>query len=92
MTVSASCGAISASALVMRVGLQAGELLHQRLALRRRIEQPLAAVIVAGLLHDIALVQELLEHPAERLLGDAQDVEQVGDLQAGIAVDEMQTR
>jgi hypothetical protein len=32
----------------------------------------------------------LLEHAAERLLGDAQDVEEIGDLQPGIAVDEMQ--
>ena len=53
------------------------------------VKQALPAVVVAGLLHDIALVEQLLEHPAQRLLGDAQHVEQIGDLQAGIAVDEM---
>ena len=52
--------------------------------------QPLAAVVRAFLLHDIALVHELLEDAAERLLGDAQKVEQVGDLHARVAVDEMQ--
>src|SRR6478752_5195825 len=70
-------------------GLEAGELLHQRLALRCRKQQALAAIIVASLLHDIALVQELLEHAAERLLGDAQDVEEVGDLEPGIAIDKV---
>ena len=54
------------------------------------MEEPLAAVVGALALHDIALVDELLEHAAERLLGDFQDVEQVGDLDAGIAVDEVQ--
>ena len=71
------------------LGLQARELADQRLALRRRIEQALPAVVVAGLLHDVAFVEQLLQHAPERLLGDAQDVEQVGDLQPGIAVDEM---
>ena len=72
------------------LGLQAGELHRQRLALRRDVEQALAAVVLALLLHDVALVDQLLEHAAERLLGDLQDVEQVGDLHAGMAVDEVQ--
>ena len=72
------------------LGLQAGKLHRQRLALRRDVEQPLAAVVRALLLHHVALVDQLLEHAAERLLGDLQDVEQVGDLHARIAVDEMQ--
>ena len=54
------------------------------------MEEPLAAVMGALALHDIALVDELLEHAAERLLGDFQDIEEVGDLDAGIAVDEVQ--
>jgi hypothetical protein len=33
---------------------------------------------------------ELLEHATERLLGDAQNIEQVRDLHTGVAVDEMQ--
>ena len=37
----------------------------------------------------IEAVEQLLEDPSERLLGDAQDIEQVGDLQARIAMDEM---
>ena len=71
------------------VGLQPGEFGHQRLALGGGEQQPLPAVVVAGLLHDIAFVEQLLEHATQRLLGDAQHVEQVGDLQSGIAVDEM---
>ena len=54
------------------------------------IEQPLAAIVGALALHDVALVDQLLEHAAERLLGDLENVEQIGDLHAGIAVDEMQ--
>ena len=38
----------------------------------------------------VAFVDQLLEHAAERLLGDAQDIEQLRDLHARIAVDEMQ--
>ena len=88
-TVSAPSGSISRERAVDAVGLQPGELRHQRLALGGGVKQALPAVVIAGLLDDIALVEQLLEHPAERLLGDAQDVQQVGDLQAGIAVDEM---
>jgi hypothetical protein len=46
-------------------------------------------VVIAGFLDDIALVEQLLEHPAERLFGDPQDVQQIGDFQAGIAMHEM---
>src|SRR5262245_44471722 len=70
--------------------LQPGELHGERLALRRDIEQALAPVVRALLLHHVALVDELLEHAAERLLGDLEDVEQLRNLHAGIAVDEMQ--
>src|SRR5262249_48181338 len=72
------------------VGLQPRQLAHQRLALGGGVEQPLPAVVIAGLLDDVALVEKLLEHAPQRLLGDAQDVEEIGDLQPGIAVDEMQ--
>ena len=74
----------------MRSVCKAGKLERQRLAFRRHVEQALAAVLRALLLHHVALVDELLEHAAERLLGDVEDVEQVGNLHAGIAVDEMQ--
>ena len=66
----------------MRCGLQAGELERQRLALRRHEQEPLAAVLRAFLLHHVALIDQLLEHAAERLLGDVEDLEQVGDLHA----------
>ena len=72
------------------LGLQSCELCHQRLALGGGEKKALPAIVVAGLLHDIALVEQLLQHASERLLGDSQHVEQVGDLQSGIAVDEMQ--
>ncbi len=71
-------------------GLQTGKLHRQGLALRRDEQQALAPVVCALALQDVALVDELLEHAAERLLGDLQDVEQFGDLHAGIAIDEMQ--
>ncbi len=44
----------------------------------------------ARLLHDIALVDQLLEHAGEALLGDGENVEQVGHPQARVAIDEMQ--
>ena len=56
----------------------------------RRIEQALAAVLAAGALLDEAGIDQLLQDARQALLGDLQDVEQVGDRQAGIAVDEMQ--
>jgi hypothetical protein len=71
-------------------GLQPRELHRQRLAFRRDVEQALAAVVRALLLHHVALIDELLEHAAERLLGDLENVEQLRHLHAGIAVDEMQ--
>ncbi len=72
------------------VGLQARELRHQRLALCGGKKKALPPVVIAGLLHDIAFIEQLLEHPSQRLLGDAQHVQEIGHLQAGIAVDEMQ--
>ena len=74
------------------LGLQAGKLHRQRLALGGDIEQPLAAVVLALLLHDIALVDELLEHAAERLLGDLQDVEQSATFMPGLRLTKCSTR
>src|SRR6266545_3691666 len=56
----------------------------------RDIEQPLAAVELAFLLLDIAEIDQLLEHPAKRLLGDLENVQELGNLHARIAIDEMQ--
>ena len=60
------------------------------MALRGGEEQPLAPVGGAGPALDEILLDQLLEHPVEALLGDAQDVEELGDGQARLAVDEMQ--
>ena len=62
----------------------------ERLPGRRRVEQPLTAILEPGALLDEAGIDQLLQHAREALLGDLQDVEEVGDRQAGIAVDEMQ--
>src|ERR1700730_2210946 len=71
-------------------GLQPGELQGERFTLRGDEQQPLAPVVGAFLLQHIALIDELLQHPPERLLGDLQNVEQLRNLHARIAIDEMQ--
>ena len=55
----------------------------------REIEQPLPAVLLARPLIDIALLDQFAQHPAEALLGDAENVEQLRHRHAGIAADEM---
>ncbi len=70
--------------------MQSGQLHRQRFTLRRDKEQPLAAIIRARPLLDIALVDQLLEDAAERLLGDLEDIQEFRDLHSGIAIDEMQ--
>ena len=57
---------------------------------RGGIEQALAAVGFAGLLLDIAVVDQLAQHAGQALLGDLEDVEQVGDRHAGLEIDEIQ--
>src|SRR4051812_5020507 len=49
------------------VGLHACKLADQRLALGRGVEQALPAVVVAGLLDDVALVQQLFQDTSQRL-------------------------
>ena len=63
--------------------------LAQLLALLGEVEQALAAVRLAFLLVDIALVDQFLQHAAQALLGDAQDVEQLLHRHAGVAADEV---
>ena len=88
----ASCafGSDLAERAAIRSVCRPASFVDQCLALRRDEKQALAAVVLARLLHDIALVDQLLEHPAERLLGDLQHLQQIGDLHARMAVDEMQ--
>src|SRR5262245_7023726 len=59
-------------------------------AFRRRIQQALTAVLRPFLLQNVTLVDQLLEHAAERLLGDVEDLQQVGNLYARVAVYELQ--
>jgi len=70
-------------------GLQSRQLRHQGLALGRGEKKTLPPVVVAGLLDNIALVEKLFQNTPERLLGDPQHVEQIGDLQARITGHEM---
>ncbi len=70
--------------------MQRRELERELLTLGRDVKQTLPAVLRAFTLHHVTLVDQLLEDAAERLLGDAKNVEQLGDLHAGIAIDEVQ--
>ena len=71
-------------------GLQGRKLQRERAPFFGHVQQPLAAIARTFPLHDIALIHQLLEDAAERLLGDAQKLEQVGDLHARIAIDEVE--
>ena len=72
------------------IGLQRQQPDGELAALVGRVQAPLPAVDRAGSLEDIALVDQLLEHPRQTLLGDLEDAKQVGDPQPRIAIDEMQ--
>ena len=50
------------------------------------VGKALTTVGLASLLLDVAVVDELAEHPREALLGDLEDIEQVGDRHAGLEV------
>jgi DNA-binding response OmpR family regulator len=63
---------------------------RERFAFRGRVQQALAAIGGAGALHDIAVVDELAQYAPQALLGDLQDVEEIRDAHAGMAVHEMQ--
>ena len=70
--------------------MQGSKLIGKTPALGGDEQTPLAAIVVAVPLHDEALADELLQHAREALLGDLQDVQEVGDAQARLAVHEMQ--
>src|SRR5690606_17447854 len=53
------------------------------------IEEPLAAILLAGLLLDEAALDELFQHTGEALLGNAQDIQQFGDRNAGMTADKV---
>src|SRR5688572_29330589 len=47
-------------------------------------KQPVAAVAGALPLIDISLADQILQHPSKTLLGNAEDIEQLGDGHAGV--------
>src|SRR5215204_249081 len=71
-------------------GLQLGETTRQLMARSCGEKEALAAVCGPGPLLDEALLDELLEDAVEALLGDAQDVQKLGDGKAGLPVDEVE--
>ena len=80
----------AAMAASMRLVWVCGQRLEELAALVGGVEQALAAVGVAGPLLDVAVVDELAQHAGEALLGDLEDIEQVGDRHAGLEVDEVE--
>lgn len=70
--------------------LQVGELQGQSLSFARNVEKPLAAIAGPGALFHVILVDERREYAAERLLRDAENIQQIRDVDARIAVDEVQ--
>ena len=89
-----NCGVVAGAGMGERLpdapGLQAVEAGGEGGTLVGRKKQALAAVALAGLLRDPALIDQLLEHAGQALLGDLQDLEQVRDLHARMPVDEVQ--
>src|SRR5690606_21904803 len=54
------------------------------------MEEALAPVGVAGFLLNIAVVDQLAQYPRQALLGNLEDVEQVGNRHAGAQIDEIE--
>src|SRR5262249_1406564 len=53
-------------------------------------QQPLAPVALAGPLRDPASIDQLFEHSRKTLLGNLQDLQEIGNAQARVAIDKMQ--
>src|SRR4051812_23754553 len=70
-------------------GLQQRQFERESLALGCDEQQALPAVLGPFALNHVTLIDELFEHAPERLLGDAQDIEQLRDFHARIAIDEV---
>src|SRR5690606_24258069 len=89
----APCGGGLRSRLFQRSGytraLGFGKAFFEFEACLCQIEEPLAAVLLAGLLLDKATLDELLQHAGEALLGNAQDIKQFGDRDAGVTADKV---
>ena len=70
--------------------LQPRELCSQHLTLRRGVKPPFPPIVGASRLLDETAVDEPFEHTRQRLLRNAQDVEQIGDAEAWAPIDEME--
>ena len=70
--------------------LQSGKLHGERLTFRSDVEEPLSAIVGTLSLQNIALLDQLPEHPSKRLLGDFENIQELRNLHSWIAVDEMQ--
>ena len=85
-----TCGSIPESARTIRSAWSLASSQGQVVALRGGEQQALAAVGRAGAAVDEPGFDQFLEHPVEALLGDAQNVQEFGDRQARLTVDEVQ--
>ena len=70
--------------------LERRQLQRQSVALRGRVKVALPSIGSACTGFDEAFLDQLLEDPVQALLGDPQDVEQFGDGETWLAIDEMQ--
>ena len=65
------------------------QLAFERRPRRSQVQVPLAPVLAADARLDEAIGHERAQHPVQRLLGDAEDVDEVRDRGAGAAADEV---
>src|SRR5262249_2506675 len=72
------------------LALPVGQLMLELYALLGQPQQALATVTCAALLLDVALLQEILQHPGDRLLGDLQDRQEMSHGVPGMAADEIE--
>ena len=77
-------------AAAMRLGLGRGQGFEQVSALGSGIEQPLATVGFPSFLLDIAVIDELPQDARQALLGDLEDIEEIGDGHTGAQVHEVE--
>ena len=69
--------------------LQSRELKSESFAFPCRIQQALSTIFRALFLRNVPLINQLFEYSTERLFCDVEDLKQVGNLYARIAIDEM---
>ena len=72
------------------IDLQGNQLIGKRRAFRRQGEKAFSPIRLASLLDDKSLIDQLFQNPRETLLGNFENIKEIGDAQAGVPVDEMQ--